>query len=403
MRTEAGRLSGRPGQRFAALLGDKKPPLVSQVGKSEQSNTAVIYDNTFLLKLYRRLEEGVHPELEIGRFLSDRIRFEHVAPMAGSLEYRRDGAEPIALALLQGFVPNQGDAWTLTLSEIGQFLDRVLAHREEAKESNQPVAAVQPELAFGLSPALLEMVRGFYPEMIALLGKRTGEFHLALASRSDDPDFAPEPFALLYQRSVYQSMGSQAKKVLSLLRSNLNNIAQHLLPEAEALLGMETEILAVLKRFMIRKFSATKTRIHGDYHLGQLLYTGNDFLIIDFEGEPVKSLGERRIKRAAYAVLMERSRVRAEDIPYLVPWVQAWYRYNAGIFLASYQKVVADSHFMPTEQEEVDIMLHAFMLDKALYELGYELNNRPEWVSIPLRGIMELLVVDQGRSKEEAG
>ena len=100
---------------------------------------------------------------------------------------------------------------------------------------------------------------------------------------------------------------------------------------------------------------------------------------------------------------MERSRVRAEDIPYLVPWVQAWYRYNAGIFLASYQKVVADSHFMPTEQEEVDIMLHAFMLDKALYELGYELNNRPEWVSIPLRGIMELLVVDQGRSKEEAG
>ncbi|MBC7962202.1 MAG: putative maltokinase, partial [Steroidobacteraceae bacterium] len=417
--TETGRLSGRPGQSFAALLGDKQPPLASQVGKSEQSNTSVIYEKTFFLKLYRRLEEGVHPELEIGRFLSDRIRFQHVAPMAGALEYRRDGAEPVALALLQGFIPNQGDAWTLTLSEIGQFLDRVLAHREEAKESIPPVAAVQPELAsFELSPALLEMVRGFYPEMVALLGRRTGEFHLALASRSDDPAFAPEPFALLYQRSVYQSMGSRARKVFDLLRSNLQNIPKKLLPEAEALLGLEMEIVAILKRFMIRKFSATKTRIHGDYHLGQLLYTGNDFLIIDFEGEPVKSLSERRIKQsplrdvagmlrsfyyAAYAVLMERSRVRAEDIPYLVPWVQAWYRYNAGIFLTSYQKVVAESHFMPTEQEEVDIMLHTFMLDKAIYELGYELNNRPEWVSIPLRGIMELLISDQKRSKEEPG
>jgi len=419
VRTEVGRLSGRPGQGFAALLGDKQPPLASQVGKSEQSNTAVIYDKTFFLKLYRRLEEGVHPELEIGKFLSDRIRFQHVAPMAGSLEYRRDGAEPVALALLQGFVPNQGDAWTLTLSEIGQFLDRVLAHREEAKESPPPAAAVPPELgSFELSPAFLEMIRGFYPEMVSLLGKRTGEFHLALASRSDDPAFAPEPFALLYQRSVYQSMGTRARKVFDLLRGNLQNIPRHLLPEAEALLGQETEILAILKRFMIRKFSATKTRIHGDYHLGQLLYTGNDFLIIDFEGEPVEPLSERRIKRsplrdvagmlrsfyyAAYAVLMERSRVRAEDIPYLVPWVQAWYRYNAGIFLASYQKAVADAHFMPTDQEEVDIMLHTFMLDKAIYELGYELNNRPEWVSIPLRGIMELLVADQRGPKEESG
>ncbi|HBG06998.1 MAG: maltose alpha-D-glucosyltransferase [Geobacteraceae bacterium GWC2_58_44] len=417
VRSEGGRLSGRPGQGLAALLGDKELPFVSQVAASEQTNSAILYDKTFFLKLYRRMEEGVHPELEIGRFLSERVRFDHVAPLAGILEYRRPGAEPFGLALLQGFVPSQGDAWNFTLSEIGQFVDRVLAHREEAKESREPPAAVQPERgALELSPALLEMIRGFYPEMVALLGRRTGELHLALASRSDDPAFAPEPFALLYQRSVYQSMRSRAKKTLDLLRRNLSGIPQQLRPEAEALLASEHDILEVLQTFMIRKFSTLKTRIHGDYHLGQLLYTGNDFFVIDFEGEPVKSLSERRIKQsplrdvagmmrsfyyAAYAVLMQRTQVREEDVPYLVPWVQAWYRYNAGIFLASYQKSVAGSSFMPKEQEEADIMLHTFMLDKALYELGYELNNRPEWVSLPIRGIMELLAADKKIPKVE--
>jgi maltose alpha-D-glucosyltransferase / alpha-amylase len=418
VRSELGRLSGRPGAGFAALLGDKQLPLASQVGKAEQSNSSVSYDGAFFLKLYRRMEEGIHPELEIGRFLSDRIHFQQVAPLAGVLEYRRNGAEPIALGILQGFVPSQGDAWTFTLGEIRQFLDRVLAQREEAKTAGQPADAMLPEPgASELSPELLEMMRGFYSEMAALLGKRTGEFHLALSSRSDDPAFAPEPFALLYQRSVFQSMRSRAKKVLELLRRNLSGIPQELRPEAEALLALEPEILSTLQQFTLAKFSATKTRIHGDYHLGQVLYAGNDFFIIDFEGEPVKSLSERRIKQsplrdvagmmrsfyyAAYAVLMQRSHVRAEDIPYLMQWVKAWYRYNAGIFLASYLKSVTGASFMPKEQQEADLMLRIFMLDKAIYELGYELNNRPEWVSIPLGAITELLATDKNMPKAES-
>lgn len=410
VRTEGGRLSGRPGPGFAALW-HKLSPLVSRISKSEQSNSSVIYDNSFILKLYRRLEEGILPELEIGRFLSERLRFEHVAPVAGVLEYRRTGSEPVALALMQGFVASQGDAWNFTLGEIKQYIDRVLAHREEAKESPTSVAAEPPDPGvLGFAPDFLEMMKGFYPEMVALLGQRTGELHVALASRNDDPAFAPEPFALLYQRSVYHSMRSRAKKVFDLLRRNRSKIPQELRPEAEVVLGLESEILAVLQQFILRKFSAMKIRIHGDYHLGQVLYTGNDFFIIDFEGEPVKSLSERRIKQSplrdvasmmrsfyyvAYVVLMERSHVRIEDIPYLIPWVQAWYGYNSKIFLASYLRSVADSCFMPQEQEEVDIMLNTFMLDKVIYELGYELNNRPEWISVPLRGIMDLLATDK--------
>jgi maltose alpha-D-glucosyltransferase / alpha-amylase len=413
VRGDGSKLTGRPGPGFAAILGDRELPLASQVARSEQSNSSVIYDKTFFLKLYRRMEEGIHPELEIGRFLSDRIRFEHVAPLAGGLEYRKSGAEPVSVALLQGFSANQGDAWTFTLSEVRQFVDQALAHREEAKDAGQPVVA--PPGA-DVSTELLEMMTGFYPEMVALLGRRTGEFHLALSSRSDDPAFAPEPFALLYQRSVYQSTRSRTKKVMDLLRRNLETVPEALRPEAEALLAMEPEILAIFQKFVLRKFSAMKTRIHGDYHLGQVLYTGNDFVIIDFEGEPVKSLSERRIKQsplkdvagmirsfyyAANIVLMQRTHVRAEDVPYLQPWTQAWYRYNANIFFNSYLLTVTGAPFMPADRDEIDIMLQSFMLDKAVYELGYELNNRPEWLSIPLRSIVELVAEERKRLKAE--
>jgi maltose alpha-D-glucosyltransferase / alpha-amylase len=428
VRSEVGRLSGRPGSHFISILGDKTGALASQVGKGEQSNSAITYDNTFFLKLYRRMEDGVHPEVEIGRFLSERTHFGQVAPMAGVLEYRRPGAESVTLGLLQGFVPSQGDAWTFTLNEVTQFLDRVLVHRDEAKMQSEleeaavkqpPKQAGQPEpVVAGLSSGLLEMMRGFYSEMVALLGKRTGEFHLALCSRYDDAAFAPEPFALLYQRSVYQSMRSRAKKTLDLLRRNLTRIPQHLRTDAEAVLGREQEIMAVLQRFTQGKFSAWKTRIHGDYHLGQVLYTGNDFVIIDFEGEPIKSLSERRLKQsplrdvagmmrsffyAAYAVLMQRSQVRADDIPFLLPWADAWYRYNTGIFLASYEKSVAGSGLIPRDPAEAETMLQTYLLDKAVYELGYELNNRPDWVSIPLKGILELLTPEGGKENSETG
>lgn len=415
IRTERGRLAGRPGSSLTPLLADKQLPLASQVGRGEQSNSAVLYDNILFLKLYRRMEEGVHPEVEIGKFLTERTDFNQVAPLAGVLEYRRVGSEPITLALLQGFVQSQGDAWTFTLGEVTQFLDRVLAHRDEVQspasaEAGSPAAGETT----GLAPELLELMRGFYAEMVAVLGRRTAEFHLALSSRQEDAAFAPEPFGLLYQRSVYQSMRSRARKTLDLLRRNLTKIPEDLRSDAEAVLGHEQDILAVLHQFTGEKFAAWKTRIHGDYHLGQVLYTGKDFVIIDFEGEPVKSLTERRLKQsplrdvagmmrsffyAPYAVLMQRSQIRSEDIPYLVPWAETWYRYNAGVFLAAYKDSLAGTELIPKDPAQADVMLQTFMLDKAIYELGYELNNRPEWVGIPLKGILGLLTAGAPQTK----
>ena len=193
---------------------------------------------------------------------------------------------------------------------------------------------------------------------------------------------------------------------MALLRKNLAKLAPEVLPDAEAVLALETEILNHTGRFLEKKFAAMQIRIHGDYHLGQVLFTGKDFVIIDFEGEPSRTLSERRIKRsplrdvagmlhsfhyAAYAVLYQRDYVRIEDLPFLEPWAEAWHRSVGGSFLSSYLDVAAEAGFIPDSREDVEAMLSVFLLDKAIYVLGYELNNRPAWVVIPLRQIRSLL------------
>lgn len=402
------KLTGRPGQLFRRIMGDGTPPFASQIVKAEQSNISIRYGDTFFFKLFRRVEEGTHPEAELGRFLTEKVRFGQTAPLAGVLEYRRTGAEPMTFGILQGFVQNQGDAWALTLHEVTQYVDRVLAHRDETEEAPQ-----FPPSLFNVDPALLppqmqELLGGFFPEMATLLGRRTAEFHLALSSRSDDPAFAPEPFSLLYQHALYQSMRNRARRVISLLARNLAKLPEEMRGEAEQVAASEQTLLKQLEQLLDRKFSAMKTRIHGDFHLGQLLYTGNDFVIIDFEGEPARTMSERRMKSsplrdaagmirsfhyAAHAAILQRASVRAGDVPLLEPWVEAWYRCIAGIFLQSYLKSVSGAPFMPKEREETEAMLNVYILDKGVYELGYELNNRPDWVMIPLRGIREILTL----------
>lgn len=401
-----GELSGWRSRAFRTLLAGTGRPESSMVLKAEQTNTSIIFDDSFFLKLYRRLEEGPNPEVEMGVFLSESVRFDGVAPLAGTVEYRHATAGPVTIAMLQGYIPSHGDAWTFTLDEVARYYEHVLSKKDEVPEA-PPLPPSLFDVYFDAVPALMqELIGGFYLEMVALLGKRTGELHLALASRPDEPTFSPEPFSLLHQRSVYQSMRSLARKVIARLGRNLAKFDREIRAEAEWVLAAEQEILKREERFLERKFSAMKIRIHGDYHLGQVLYTGKDFFIIDFEGEPAQAMSERRIKRsplrdvagmirsfhyAAYTVLLQHGVVRSEDAQLLEAWANAWYRYVSGVFLHSYLATVAAASFIPREQQDLEIMLDAFMLDKAVYELGYELDNRPDWVRIPLQGIQGIL------------
>jgi maltose alpha-D-glucosyltransferase/alpha-amylase len=303
-------------------------------------------------------------------------------------------------------VPNHGDAWQFSLDQISQYFEHVLSRKLEVKEITPPLSSLFGLASTDVPPLLQELIGGFYLEMISLLGKRTGEMHLAQILHASDQSFSPEPFSFLYQRSVYQSMRNLTMRTLQILNENMKKLPEAVRKEAIEIINRKQEILSVFQKILTRKFSAVKIRFHGDYHLGQVLFTGNDFVIIDFEGEPERPLSERILKKsplrdvagmirsfhyAIYHVLLKGVSVRIEDVSFLETWAHLWYSYVSGIFINSYLKTVKTAPFIPMDKEELETLLHCFLLEKAVYELGYELNNRPEWIGIPLKGIFHIL------------
>ncbi len=368
------------------------PP--SNVLRGEQSNSSMLFADKFFLKLYRKLEDGVNPDVEVTRFLTERAQFEYVPAFGGAIEYRRAKTQPTVVCLLQNAITSESDAWIMTLDHVGRFYERVLCRKADLQNETAPAGALVEEL-----------IGGIYPEKAKLLAQRTGELHLALASAKDDPLFAPEPFNAMAQRSVYQSMRALLRRNFDSLKKKLPDVPENLRDEAKEVLGTEKEILAREKRLLDRKTNAAKIRIHGDYHLGQVLSTGKDFVILDFEGEPARPLSERKLKRsalrdvagmmrsfqyAAYSALWQPA-MRAEDVPFLERWADLWYRQISSVFLQSYLRTASAAVFVPQNSDDLQILLEAYLLDKAVYEIGYELNNRPDWVIIPIRGIKHIL------------
>jgi maltose alpha-D-glucosyltransferase/alpha-amylase len=412
----AGSILAMPTSAFARLRGSDNVPLEPSVMKAEQSNTSIVYGDRLILKIFRRLQHGINPDVEIGTFLTERTSFRHFPPVAGTLYYQQNDDEPVSLGVLQAFVPNQGDAWHYALHALGRYLGRLTADpaglRARIGDSDQNKPAFQGQYLGDLldkeAPAFARELTDGYLESAELLGRRTAEMHMALASDSRDPDFAPEPFTDAYQRSVCQSMHNLADKVFQLLRKRLDAVPEFAREQAERVLGLEQEIQNRFDSVLNSKVTALRTRIHGDFHLGQVLHAGNDFMIIDFEGEPGRSITERRIKvsplrdvagmvrsfhYAAYSSLIDRKAGgarRTENPDAFESWLRHWYVWSCSAFLKSYLRVAGQAAFVPRAREELEILLGTYLLDKAVYELDYELNNRPDWVRIPLQGILEL-------------
>jgi maltose alpha-D-glucosyltransferase/alpha-amylase len=402
----AGELAGYHGSRFRGLIAASGASLTSQALRAEQSNTSILYGNVVILKLYRRLDEGINPDPEIVRYLTERAGYMSVPAFGGAIEYRRRGSEPIVIGHLQAFVPNEGDAWTYTLDVAHQYFERVLSETAE-----DPIPPQLPASLLDMNPSaipqkLQELIGALYLDMASVLGRRTGDLHKALARSTDDPAFAPEPFTTLYQRSVYQSMRNLTRRVMQLLQKSLKTLPEQLQKRAEGLVAAEKDILGIFQSLIETRITATKIRYHGDFHLGQVLRTGKDFFIIDFEGEPARSLSERRLKRsplrdvagmirsfhyAAHSALRAYGSIRPEDIERLEAWAEAWYVAVSGVYLNSYLFTVEDAALISKDRKEFEVLLRCFLLEKAVYEVGYELNNRPEWLTIPMKGIERLL------------
>jgi maltose alpha-D-glucosyltransferase/alpha-amylase len=398
-----GEVIASPTRDFRPLLSTAGDFLEPTVLRAEQTNTSVVYGDRFVLKLFRRVETGVNPDLELGRFLSEERNFENIAPVAGALELRRRNSELSTLGVLHGFVPNEGVAWQYALDTLGRYFEAVLTHRGKVPLP----AALDTQLLPVVEDDVAREWIGLYLEEARLLGQRTGELHMALASDTSMPDLVPEPASDFSRQAVYQAMLSLANRAFPLLRQQLGQLSQEIREKAQRILELEQQVRDRLRLPRDRKIEAIHIRCHGDYHLGQVLYTGNDFVIIDFEGEPTRPLSVRRLKRsplrdvagmlrsfhyASYAALLGQTPgVRPEDFATLEPWARFWYLAVSAAFLKGYLDVVGSTTLLPRTPDELRTLLDAYLLEKAIYEISYELTYRPPWVRIPLTGILDLL------------
>ena len=378
-----------PDERRARVLG------------AEQTNTSIIYGQHYMLKLFRRLEEGESLDLEIPRFLVQHTEFRNTPTVLGSLQYREPGRTATTIAMVQEFVPNEGDAWKLTLDELGRYFERALTSRDAV--SHFPAGPRSLLQRAGVEPTqeVADFI-GPYMTLAALLGRRSGELHAALASSVEVPAFAPEPFSTLHQRSLYQSVRASMRQNFDALRSSLTKLLPNHVPLAQRVLGHQDTIDRILRQIVGPKIDTVKIRCHGDFHLGQVLYTGKDFYIIDFEGEPARALSQRRLKRNAlrdvagmirsfhYAATNAlQSSGRPEDAEVLRPWARLWVDWVSATYLRGWMEAAVPAKLVPTAAH-MEILIEFYLLEKCIYELGYELDNRPDWTWIPLNGLQEI-------------
>ncbi len=393
-------------------LGSSEHPLTPAVSQGEGGNACITYGRKYVLKVFRRLESDVNPDLEMSRYLVERRGFTHVAPVRGVIEFRHRRGKPTTLAILHDFVPSEGDAWQLTLDQLSLYFEHVLSlgSGPEATLPRADLLAPPPKER----PALVREFLDAFLERVSLLGQRTAQMHTALAAETDDPSFTPEPFTTLYQRSLYQSMRNLVRLTLEQLRHALPDLSETECAAAQKTLECEPEILRRFLKLVEGKIDVMRTRYHGDFNLGHVLSTGRDFNIIGFEGEPNRSVTDRRLKRspmrdvvtmlrsfhyAGYSALWGfgtvRGRspglIRLEEIALLEPWVRFWYEWVSAAFFWGYLEHANGAAYLPRSSVHLKTLLEAFLLEKALYELRHELTQRRGMVALPLKGILQLL------------
>ncbi len=379
--------------------------IMPRILSGEQSNTSVIYDNRFFVKMFRKVDRAINPDLEIIQYLTEHAKFKNVPAFVGAVEWKYENAGMV-MVLMQEVIEGSSDAWTYMIDRLDDYNERILTEKN-GRVLPEMVGSILEPVGYEDIPAeMKELLEGSVAEGARLLGVRTGEMHLALASGIDFPNFSPEPYSLHYQRSLYAGLQSLVRGTFHNQTRNLSKLSDEARVEAEEVLAMKEDILNIFKNIYKKKIDVVKIRIHGDYHLGQVLFTGKDFIITDFEGEPARSYSERRLKRsplrdvagmirsfhyAAYGGLLLDNQIRKEDINYLVPFAEQWFHYMSGFFMKAYMETVEGSAFIPKSKEDLNTLMTTFRLEKAVYELNYELNNRPDWVIIPLRGIKALV------------
>lgn len=413
IQTKEGKLSAYPGKYFRKYYKQLNVSENSHLLDAEQSNSSILYNRQLILKLFRKLDEGTNPDLEIVRYISEQTNYQNVPAFAGALEYQKRNNPRITLGILYPFIPSEGNAWEYSQDFLIRYYERVLSKLNQIEKFPLLPVSLFEKHELDMPEIMQELIGGPFLEIASQLGKRTAGLHQALAQSTQDPDFRAEPFSLLYQRSIYQSFQSLVKRIFLILRKNSNRSPETLQDDLKEILSSENKIITYCREVLSKKIKAKKIRIHGDFHLGQVLYTGNDFYFIDFEGEPARPLGERKLKRsplkdvagmlrsfhyAAFAPLIQEK--ITGDYNQLEYWAKLWTYYTSKTYLNAYLDTISPSSLIPEDKTEVEKLLKIYLLEKAIYEIGYEIDNRPHWLSIPLKGILyEMGAIDDEKKE----
>jgi maltose alpha-D-glucosyltransferase/alpha-amylase len=399
-----GQLHARTTAAFNRLRDLTATPLEPSLIRAEQNNTSIAFGDRLVLKTLRWVEEGVNPEVEMAQAVSERTHFTALAPLAGTLTYHAGNGAVSTWGTLTEFVPHEGDAYHYTQEALRRFFEHVLTRREQRPEPTLPHQAFLDVVHQDVPAQAREWI-GSFLESARLMARRTAELHLALAAIPDDPAFAPEPFTLDYQQSTFQTVRNWVFRIGQLLRRMLPTLGDHARADAQMVLGREADIIQYLRAILSRRIAAQRIRSHGDYRLSSLLFTGKDFVIIDFEGEVLRSLSNRRHKRsplrdvaawvhsmyfAAHSVLQD-EHLRPEDRPIIEPWSRFWQWWVAIAFVKAYLEAAGAAPFLPATREEMQIVLDYCLLGRSIYELRYQLLNHPERSQIALKAILHLL------------
>ncbi len=379
-RFDKGVMRCAPTSMFGEIAGESTADSAAASPGAEGSNTTVVIGERMFLKGYRRLQVGLNPELEIGRFLTESSRFANCGAVAGGIEYQPEDGDCTTLAILQSHVPNQGSGWSYTVDYLRRFLEDVATGAVDVSRA----------------------AHDLFLDLMRTLGLRTGELHTALAATTGDAAFDPEPISHTDIESWVAQVADEADQTFDLLAQSDSRDD----PDVRALLTARETLMNRIRASARADIDGLKTRYHGDYHLGQVLLAHNDFVIIDFEGEPARTLEERRIKHtplkdvagmlrsfnyAAYAALFDATEDQPPDVAQLEPRAQAWERLTTEAFLAGYAEGARNCPAYPRDADHARRLIELFTLEKAFYEVRYELANRPKWLGIPVKGLLALL------------
>ncbi len=352
----------------------------SRVLDADQSNSSLIFGEKYFMKIYRKLFRETNPDVEVVSFLTEKAGYSHIPAFAGTFGWKKAYSPPITFGMMQEKVESIKDAWSLAGDYLNEYIFGVV---EGNRQINQ-----------------------FVLDQVSLLATRTAEMHLGLGCDADDPAFAPEPFTDEYRDWLFAHFESLLKRRLLLAKENMHALDE----KGKTLAEYFVQQAEVIRRFFAKIKSETvtslRTRIHGDYHLGQVLYNGSDYIILDFEGEPESSISDRKIKHSPlkdvagmlrsfhYAVSAKlyfsaETKDVADEV--IENAAQHWYKMISETYLRQYFDTMGSATLIASDKSEQAFLLQMHLLEKAIYELGYEFNGRPSWVKIPLKGIEQVL------------